>query len=83
MTDEQTIEQRLAPSTILSHALDFMETDLDANACNVISSWVARATHEIKEELARLLAIDPETLKKRRRIRSFRRGFFLSGVARL
>ena len=63
MTDEQTIEQRLAPSTILSHALDFMETDLDANACNVISSWVARATHEIKEELARLLAIDPETLK--------------------
>ena len=35
MTDEPTIEQLLEPSTVLSHALDFMETDLDAGAYNV------------------------------------------------
>ena len=63
MTDEPTIEQLLEPSTVLSHALDFMETDLDADAYNVISTWVARAIHEIREDLARVQAIDPEALE--------------------
>ncbi len=43
MTDEPTIEQLLEPSTVLSHALEFMETALDAGAYKVISAWVARA----------------------------------------
>ena len=43
MADEPTIEQLLEPSTVLSRALDFMETDLDAGAYNVISALVARA----------------------------------------
>ena len=63
MTDELTIEQLLAPSTVLSHALDFMETDLDADAYNVISTWVARVIREIREDLARVQAIDPEALE--------------------
>jgi hypothetical protein len=50
MTDEPTIEQLLDPSTVLSRALDFMETDLDADAYNVISAWVARTIHEIRED---------------------------------
>jgi len=63
MTDELTIEQLLEPSTVLSRALDFMETDLDADAYNVISTWVARAIREIREDLARVQAIDPEALE--------------------
>src|SRR6266852_6838519 len=63
MTDELTIEQLLEPSTVLSRALDFMETDLDADAYNVISAWVARAIREIGEDLARAQAIDEEALK--------------------
>ena len=63
MTDELTIEQLLAPSTVLSHALDFMETDLDADAYNAISTWVARAIREIRDDLARVQAIDPEALE--------------------
>jgi hypothetical protein len=52
MTHEPTIERLLEPSTVLSHALDFMETDLDADAYNVISTWVARAVREIRDDLA-------------------------------
>ena len=63
MADEPTIEQLLEPSTVLSRALDFMETDLDAGAYNVISAWVARAIREIGEDLARAQAIDEEALK--------------------
>jgi len=63
MTDEPTIEQLLEPSTVLSRALDFMQTDLDAGAYNVISAWVARAIREISEDLARVQAIDPEALE--------------------
>jgi hypothetical protein len=63
MTDEPTIEQLLEPSTILLRALDFMETDLDAGAYNVISAWVERAIREIREDLARVQATDPEALK--------------------
>jgi len=63
VTDEPAIEQLLEPSTVLSHALDFMETDLDADAYNVISAWVARAIREISEDLARVEAIDPEALE--------------------
>jgi hypothetical protein len=62
MTDEPTIEQLLEPSTVLSHALEFMETDLDADAYNVISAWVARAIREISEDLVRVEAIDREAL---------------------
>jgi hypothetical protein len=54
MTDEQTIKQLLEPSAVLSRALDFMETDLDADAYNVISAWVARAIREVSEDLARV-----------------------------
>jgi hypothetical protein len=67
MAAEPTIEELLEPSTVLSHALDFMATDLDAGAHDVISAWVARALREIREELARAEAIDPETLKGRER----------------
>ncbi len=63
MTDEPAIEQLLEPSTVLSHALDFMETDLNADAYNVISAWVARAIREIGEDLARAQAIDEEAFK--------------------
>ena len=63
MADEPTIEQLLEPSTVLSPALEFMETDLDAGAYNVISAWVARAIREIGEDLARAQAIDEEALK--------------------
>ena len=63
MADEPTIEQLLEPSTVLSRALDFMETDLDAGAYNVISAWVARAIREIGEDLASAQAIDEEALK--------------------
>jgi hypothetical protein len=63
MTDEPTIEQLLEPSAALSRALDFMETDLDADAYNAISVWVARAIREIREDLARAQAIDPEALE--------------------
>jgi hypothetical protein len=63
VTDEPAIEQLLEPSTVLSHALDFMETDLDADAYNVISTWVARAIREISEDLVRVEAIDPEALE--------------------
>ncbi len=63
MADEPTIEQLLEPSTVLSRALDFMETDLDAGAYNVISAWVARAIREIGEDLASARAIDEEALK--------------------
>ncbi len=63
MTDEPTIEQLLEPSTVLSRALDFMETDLDAEAYNAVSAWVARAIREISEDLARVQAIDPEALE--------------------
>ena len=63
MTDEPAIEQLLEPSTVLSHALDFMETDLNADAYNVISTWVARAIREIREDLARVQAIDPQALE--------------------
>ncbi len=61
MTDEQTIEQLLEPSAVLSRALDFMETDLDADAYNVISAWVARAIREVSEDLARVST--PERLE--------------------
>ena len=64
MIDEPTIERLLEPSTVLSHALDFMETDLDADAYNVISTWVARVIREIREDLARVQAIDPQALKE-------------------
>jgi hypothetical protein len=63
MTDEPTIEQLLGPSTVLSGALDFMQTDLDAGAHSVISAWVARTIREIEEDLARVQAIDPETIE--------------------
>jgi len=63
MTHEPTIEQLLEPSTVLSHALDFMETDLDADAYNVISTWVARVVREIRDDLARVQAIDPQALE--------------------
>jgi hypothetical protein len=63
MTDEPTIEQLLEPSTVLSRALDFMETDLDADAYNVISAWVARAIREISEDLARVQATGAEALE--------------------
>ncbi len=63
MTDEPTIEQLLEPSTVLSRALDFMQTDLDAGAHSVISAWVARTIREIEEDLARVQAIDPETIE--------------------
>ena len=63
MTDEPTIEQLLEPSTVLSRALDFMETDLDADAYNVISAWVARAIREISEDLARVQATGPGALE--------------------
>jgi hypothetical protein len=63
MTDEPTIEQLLEPSTVLSRALDFMQTDLDADAYNVISAWVARTIREISEDLVRVQAIDPEALE--------------------
>jgi len=63
MTDVPTIERLLEPSTVLSHALDFMETDLDAGAHKAISAWVARAIHEIREDLARVQAIDPDVLE--------------------
>src|SRR6266849_5837904 len=63
MTDEPIIEQLLEPSTVLSRALDFMETDLDAEAYNAVSAWVARAIREISEDLARVQAIDPEALE--------------------
>ena len=63
MTDERTIGQLLEPSTVLSRALDFMETDLDAGAYTAISAWVARAIHEIREDLARVQAIDREVLE--------------------
>jgi len=63
VTDEPAIEQLLEPSTVLSHALDFMETDLDADAYNVISAWVARAIREISEDLARVQATGAEALE--------------------
>ena len=63
MTHEPTIERLLEPSTVLSHALDFMETDLDADAYNVISTWVARAVREIRDDLARVQPIDPQALE--------------------
>ncbi len=63
MTDERRIEQLLEPSTVLSRALEFMQTDLDAGAYNVISEWVARAIREIREDLARVQAIGPEALE--------------------
>jgi hypothetical protein len=62
MTDQPTIEQLLEPSIVLSHALDFMETDLEADAYNVISTWVARVIREIREDLARVQAIDRDAL---------------------
>jgi hypothetical protein len=60
-TDGQKIEQLLEPSAVLSRALDFMETDLDADAYNVISAWVARAISEVSEDLARVST--PERLE--------------------
>jgi hypothetical protein len=63
MTDERTIERLLEPSAVLSRSLDFMQTDLDASAYNAISSWVGRAIGEIREDLARLRAGDPEALE--------------------
>jgi hypothetical protein len=65
MADEPTIEELLETSTVLSHALDFMATDLDAGEREAISAWVARAIREIREELARAEAIDPEAPKGR------------------
>jgi hypothetical protein len=58
MTEEPTIERLLEPSTVLSRALEFMQTDLDAGAYNVISAWVTRAIREIEGDLARVQAID-------------------------
>src|SRR5258708_17546019 len=43
--------------------LDFMQRDLDADAYKVISAWVARAIREIRADLARVQAIDPEALE--------------------
>ena len=63
MTGKPTIEQLLEPSSVLSRALDFMETDLDAGAYKAISAWVDRAIHEIREDLARVQAIHPEILE--------------------
>ena len=63
MTDAQKLEELLEPSTVLSRVLSFMETDLDADAYNVISTWVARAIREIREDLARVQAIDPQALE--------------------
>jgi transcription elongation GreA/GreB family factor len=63
MTDELTTARLLEPSAVLSRALDFMETDLDADAYSVISAWITRAIREIREDLARAQAIDPEALE--------------------
>lgn len=63
MTDEPTIEQLLEPSAVLSRALEFMQTDLDPAAYNVVSTWIARAIREIREDLAKAQAIDPRTLE--------------------
>jgi hypothetical protein len=63
MTDEPTIEQLLAPSTVLSRALEFMQTDVDADAYDVISAWVSRAIREIREDISRAEAIDQESLQ--------------------
>jgi hypothetical protein len=63
MTDAPKLEELLEPSTVLSRVLSFMETDLDADAYNVISTWIARAIREIREDLARVQAIDPEALE--------------------
>ncbi len=61
MADASTVEQLLEPSTVLSRALDFMQTDLDAPAYNVISAWVARVINEIGKDLARLQAMDEQS----------------------
>jgi hypothetical protein len=63
MTDQPTIEQLLAPSTVLSRALEFMQTDIDADAYDVISGWVSRAIREIREDLSRVEAIDQNALE--------------------
>jgi hypothetical protein len=63
MTDEQSIEQLLEPSTVLSRALDFMQTDLDADKYSAISAWVARVIHEIEEDLAKVQATDQEDVE--------------------
>jgi hypothetical protein len=63
MIDEQRIEELLEPSTVLSHALDFMQSDLDADKYSAISAWVARVIHEIKEDLAKFQGMDQEGLE--------------------
>ena len=63
MTDEPTIQQLLEPSTVLSRALEFMQTELDPAAYDVISAWIARAIREIREDLAKAEAIDPKALE--------------------
>jgi hypothetical protein len=64
MTDAPKLEELLEPSTVLSRVLSFMETDLDADAYNVISAWVARTIDEIREDLATVETKEPEAVKE-------------------
>ncbi len=63
MTDEPTIEQLLEPSTVLSRALEFMQTDPDPGAYDAISTWIDRVIREIREDLARAQARGPKALE--------------------
>ena len=64
MTHEPTIEQLLAPSPVLSRALDFMQTDLDADAYDVIAAWISRAIRELRQDISKAQAVDQEVIER-------------------